>query len=153
MTNPVVVLPGSLRSIEDIVKAAHTAGVDPRTLELVHLRVSQLNGCGVCVDGGAGNARGLGISDEQMDTVAVWRQTRYFSAQERAALALAEAATLIADRRDPVGDEVWDEAASHFDENQLAAIMLMIGVTNMVNRLNIATRQIAGESAWPAQTL
>jgi AhpD family alkylhydroperoxidase len=146
MKNPAMVLSGAMQPIQDIFKAVHGGGVDGETLELVHLRVSQINGCSACVDGGAKAARKAGVSDERLATVAAWRETPYFSPAERAALELAEAATRLADRADAVNDEVWDAAATHFDEKQLAAIVLMIGVTNMFNRLNATTRQIAG--AW-----
>lgn len=146
MKNPAMVLSGAMQPIQDIFKAVHSGGVDGETLELVHLRVSQINGCSACVDGGAKAARKAGVSDERLATVAAWRETPYFSPAERAALELAEAATRLADRADAVNDEVWDAAATHFDEKQLAAIVLMIGVTNMFNRLNATTRQIAG--AW-----
>lgn len=146
MRNPAMVLPDAMRPIQEIFKAVHSGGVPGQTLELVHLRVSQINGCGACVDGGTKTARGAGVSDERLATVAAWRDTPYFSDEERAALALAEAATRQADRPDAVGDDIWDAAATYFDEKQLAAIILMIGVTNMFNRLNATTRQIAG--AW-----
>jgi AhpD family alkylhydroperoxidase len=120
--------------------------VDGEILELVHLRVSQINGCSACVDGGAKTARKAGVSDEKLATVVAWREAPYFSDEERAALALAEAATRLADTSDPVNDATWDQAATFFDEKQLAAIILMIGVTNLFNRLNATTRQIAG--AW-----
>ena len=146
MQNPASVLSDAMQPILQIFKAAHSAGVDAQLLELVHLRVSQINGCSACVDAGARSGRKAGLSDERLATVAAWRETPYFTAPERAALALAEAATRLADRPDPVTDEVWDAAATHFDEKQLAALVLMIGVTNMFNRLNATTRQIAG--AW-----
>ncbi|GII77492.1 alkyl hydroperoxide reductase AhpD [Sphaerisporangium rufum] len=146
MRNPAVVLPDAMRPIQEIAKAARSGGVAEQTLELVHLRVSQINGCASCVDGGVKTARKAGVSDERLATVAAWREAPYFTAEERAALALAEAATRLADRPDPVSDEVWDAAATHFDEKQLAAIILMVGVTNLFNRLNATTRQIAG--AW-----
>ncbi|MFD7558546.1 MULTISPECIES: carboxymuconolactone decarboxylase family protein [unclassified Streptomyces] len=146
MQNPAMVLSGAMQPIQDIFKAVHSGGVEGQILELVHLRVSQINGCSACVDGGAKSARKAGVSDERLATVAVWRETPYFSDEERAALSLAEAATRLADRPDAVNDEVWDTAATYFDEKQLAAIILMIGVTNMFNRLNATTRQIAG--AW-----
>lgn len=146
MQNPAVVLPDAMQPIQQIAKVAHSSGVDRQILELVHLRVSQINGCSACVDGGAKTARKAGVSDERLATVAAWRETPYFSAPERAALALAEAATRLADRADAVNDEVWDAAATHFDEKQLAGLVLMIGVTNLFNRLNATTRQIAG--AW-----
>ncbi|MEU8135096.1 carboxymuconolactone decarboxylase family protein [Streptodolium elevatio] len=146
MQNPAMVLSGAMQPIQEIFKAVHSGGVPGQTLELVHLRVSQINGCGACVDGGTKSARRAGVSDERLAAVVAWRDTPYFSDEERAALALAEAATRQADRPDAVGDDIWDAAATYFDEKQLAAIILMIGVTNMFNRLNATTRQIAG--AW-----
>ncbi|WP_449486653.1 carboxymuconolactone decarboxylase family protein [Streptomyces avidinii] len=146
MQNPAAVLPDAMRPIQELFKAVHSGGVDGQTLELVHLRVSQINGCSACVDSGTKSARKAGVSDERLATVVAWREAPYFTDEERAALALAEAATRLADRPDPVGDEVWDTAATYFDEKQLAAIVLMVGVTNLFNRLNATTRQIAG--AW-----
>ncbi|HEV8276781.1 MAG TPA: carboxymuconolactone decarboxylase family protein, partial [Streptosporangiaceae bacterium] len=129
-----------------LFKAVYAGGVDPATLELVHLRVSQINGCSACVDSGARSARKAGETEERLATVAAWREAPYFSDAERAALALAEAATRLADRPDPVPDQVWDAAAAHYDEKGMAAIVLMIAVTNLFNRLNATTRQVAG--AW-----
>ncbi|MGA4798384.1 carboxymuconolactone decarboxylase family protein [Streptomyces lavendulocolor] len=146
MKNPAMVLPDTMQPIQQLLKAAQSGGVEAQTLELVHLRVSQINGCSACVDGGARTARKAGVSDERLATVAAWREAPYFTAPERAALALAEAATRLADRPDAVDDEVWDAAATHFDEKQLASLVLMVGVTNLFNRLNATTRQIAG--AW-----
>ncbi|MBO2455410.1 carboxymuconolactone decarboxylase family protein [Actinomadura barringtoniae] len=146
MQNPAVVLSGAMQPIQEIFKAVHSGGADPEILELVHLRVSQINGCSSCVDAGAKTARKAGVSDEKLATVVAWRETPYFSDEERAALSLAEAATRLADRPDAVNDEIWDTAATYFDEKQLAAIVLMISVTNLFNRLNATTRQIAG--AW-----
>lgn len=146
MQNPAVILSDAMQPLQALGKVAYTGGVERQTLELVHLRVSQINGCSACVDGGVKTARKSGVSDERLGTVAAWREAPYFTDEERAALALAEAATRLADRADAVNDEVWDTAATYFDEKQLAAIVLMIGVTNMYNRLNATTRQIAG--AW-----
>ncbi|MEV4006879.1 carboxymuconolactone decarboxylase family protein [Actinomadura sp. NPDC049753] len=146
MKNPAMVLPGAMQPIQELFKAVHSGGVSAETLELVHLRVSQINGCSACVDAGAKTARKAGVTDERLATVAAWREAPYFTEEERAALALAEAATRLADRADAVSDDVWDAAATYFDEKELAAIVLMIGVTNLFNRLNATTRQIAG--AW-----
>ncbi|SDI86959.1 carboxymuconolactone decarboxylase family protein [Nonomuraea jiangxiensis] len=146
MQNPAFVLPDAMQPIQALFKAVHAGGVDAQTLELVHLRVSQINGCSACVDAGTKTARKAGVSDDRLASVVAWREAPYFSEEERAALALAEAATRLADRADAVSDEVWDRAATYFDEKQLAAIVLMIGVTNLFNRLNATTRQIAG--AW-----
>lgn len=142
--NPAMILPGAMQPILDLFKAARKGGVDDATMGLVHLRVSQINGCSACVDSGARNARKAGETDERLFTVAAWRETPYFTDAERAALALAEAATRLSDRPDPVPDDVWNEAARHFDDKQLAAIVLMIAVTNLFNRLNATTRQTAG---------
>ena len=145
MTNPAMVL-GAMEPFQALFKAVYAGGVAPATLELVHLRVSQINGCSACVDSGAKAARKAGETEERLATVVAWREAPYFSDAERAALALAEAATRLADRPDPVTDEVWNAAAAHYDEKGLAAIVLMIAVTNLFNRLNATTRQVAG--AW-----
>ena len=146
MKNPAMILPGVWQPIQALNEAVGQGGVPPTTLELVHLRVSQVNGCSACVDAGARTAKKGGETDERLFAVAAWREAPYFTNAERAALALAEAATRLADRPDPVPDEIWDEAAAHFDERGLAALVLMIGVTNLFNRLNATTKQVAG--AW-----
>jgi alkylhydroperoxidase family enzyme len=89
--------------------------------------------------------KSTGETDERAFAVAAWRDTPYFTDAERAALALTEAATRLSDRADPVPDEIWDEAARHFDEKALAGLVLQIGLINLWNRLNETTRQIAGE--------
>jgi AhpD family alkylhydroperoxidase len=146
MKNPAMVLPEAMQPIQALNKVIGQGGVPPTTLELVHLRVSQVNGCSFCVDAGARTAKKGGETDERLFAVAAWREAPYFTDEERAALALAEAATRLADRPDPVPDEIWDEAATYYDERGLAALILMIGVTNLFNRLNATTKQVAG--AW-----
>lgn len=148
MKNPAAVLPEAMPAILNLLKAAKKGGVPETTLELVHLRASQINGCSFCVDAGVRSARKGGESDERLFAVAAWREAPFFTAAERAALALAESATRLADRSDPVPDEIWDEAADHYDEQQLAALTLWIGVTNLFNRLNATTRQVAGAASW-----
>ena len=145
MANPAMVL-GAMEPFQAMFKAVYAGGVDQAALELVHLRVSQVNGCAACVDSGVKAARKAGETEERLAAVAAWREAPYFTDGERAALALAEAATRLADRPDPVPDEIWDAAADHYDERELAAIVLMIGVTNLFNRLNATTKQVAG--AW-----
>lgn len=147
MKNPATVLPEAVQPLLDVVKATRQGGVPEATLELVHLRASQINGCSFCVDGGVKSARKNGMSDERLFAVAAWREAPYYSDAERAALALTEAATRLADSADPVPDTVWDAAADHFDERQLAAIILTIGVTNLFNRVNATIRQPAG-AGW-----
>ncbi|MCA1669107.1 MAG: carboxymuconolactone decarboxylase family protein [Thermomicrobia bacterium] len=146
MNNPVMILPDAMQAIQTLLKATQKGGVPPATLELVHLRASQINGCSGCVDAGARSARKAGETDERLFAVVAWRETPYFTDAERAALALAESATRLADRADPVPDTIWEEAARHYDEQGLAAIVLMIATTNLFNRLNVTTRQVAG--AW-----
>ncbi|MEU4213155.1 carboxymuconolactone decarboxylase family protein [Streptomyces sp. NPDC026206] len=148
MENPAVIIPEAMTAALALVKAVRKGGVAETTLELVHLRTSQINGCSVCVDGGVRSARKAGVSDEQLATVAAWRDAPFFTDAERSALALAEAATRLSDRTDPVPDAVWDEAARHYDERELSAITLMIGLSNLFNRLNATTRQVAGRQPW-----
>ncbi|HYM25041.1 MAG TPA: carboxymuconolactone decarboxylase family protein [Vicinamibacterales bacterium] len=147
MRNPAVVIPEALTPILNVLKAAQSGGVPDKTMELVHLRTSQINGCSFCVDGGARNAKKKGETDERLFAVAAWREAPYFTDAERAALALAEAVTRLSDRPDPVPNEIWDEAAKHYNEKQLASLLLLIGVTNLFNRMNAATKQPAG-AGW-----
>ena len=144
MSNPATIFPDAMNAIQALLKATRKGGVPSVTLELVHLRASQINGCNFCVDSGARSARKAGETDERLFTVAAWREAPYFTDAERAALALTEAATRLSDRADPVPDEIWDEATRHYDEQGLAAIILMIATTNLFNRLNATTKQVAG---------
>jgi len=144
MKNPAMILREAGQGIQSLISGIYKAGVPRTTLDLVHLRVSQINGCGACVDSGARAAKKAGESDERQFTVAAWRHAPYFSDAERAALALGEAETRLADREDAVPDEIWNEARRHYDEKQLAGLVLWISLTNMFNRLNVSTRQIGG---------
>ncbi|HKD75614.1 MAG TPA: carboxymuconolactone decarboxylase family protein, partial [Ktedonobacterales bacterium] len=101
-----------------------------------------------CVDAGARSARKAGETEERLFAVSAWREAPYFTDAERAALALTEAVTRLADRADPVPDVIWDEASRHYDEQGLAALILMIATTNLFNRLNATTRQVAGSRNW-----
>ncbi|MFI6059043.1 carboxymuconolactone decarboxylase family protein [Streptomyces sp. NPDC051286] len=148
MKNPAVVIPEVMPAVQELLKATRNRGVSDSTLELVHLRASQINGCSFCVDYGVRSARKAGTSDEKLFAVAAWREAPYFSDEERAALALTEAATRLSDRGDAVPDDIWDAAADHFDEQGLAALTLMIGITNLFNRLNATTKQPAGAQTW-----
>ena len=141
--NPAAIVPAALEPLMTLGKIVTSGPVPKKTLELVHLRTSQINGCAVCID------MHVGTSDEKprrLATVAVWRESPYFTEPERAALALAEAVTRIADADDRVPDAVWAEAARHYDEPALAALLLAIASINVWNRLNVATRQVAGLS-------
>jgi AhpD family alkylhydroperoxidase len=147
MKNPVLVIPEAMRALQGLASAAQERGVPLATLRLAQLRASQINSCGLCVDMHARELKDAGESDQRLFAVAAWREAPYFTAAERAALALAEAATRLSDRADPVVDEVWSEAARHYDETALAALVINIAAINAWNRINVATRQIAG-SAW-----
>src|SRR5437660_11632655 len=138
--------PETVQAIQTLLKATREGGVPEKTLELVHLRASQINGCSFCVDYGARSAKKAGETDERLFAVAAWREAPYFTDAERAALALTEAVTRLADRSDPVPDELWEEAARHYDEPALAALIIAIANINLWTRLNVATRQMAG--AW-----
>ena len=144
MPNPAVIIPEAMKPIRALFGSISGGGVAQATLDLVHLRVSQVNGCSPCVDGGWRKARKAGETDERIFAVAAWREAPYFTEPERAALALAEAVTRLSDRPDPVPDEIWDTAARHYDERGLAALILTIATTNFFNRLNVSTRQPAG---------
>jgi AhpD family alkylhydroperoxidase len=130
-------------------EAAAKAGVPASTVDLIETRASQINGCAVCLDMHTRAAKRHGITDAQLHTLAAWRDSPYFDDSQRAALALAEAGTRLADRPDAVPDEVWGTAAKHFDEPGLVALVLGIALINTWNRLNVMTGQVAGE--WTAQ--
>ncbi|MER5512492.1 carboxymuconolactone decarboxylase family protein [Streptomyces sp. NPDC002766] len=148
MKNPAMVLPDAMKGIQTIYQAMYQGGVAPQILELVHLRASQINGCSACVFAGVAGAKKHGESDERLHSVAAWREAPFFTDAERAALALTESATRIADRTGrAVSDEVWNEAADHFTEEQLSAIILMVALTNFFNRLNTTIEEPAG-TTW-----
>ena len=153
ISNPALSVPGVIDALQSLSKAANEAaeqaGVPHRTLELVNLRASQINGCAVCLDMHTRGAKKAGESDERLFTLAAWRDTPYFTDAERAALALAEAGTRLADQADAVPDAVFEEAAKHYDEQALAALVVTIAAINTWNRLNVVTGQVTGE--WTAQ--
>ena len=147
MTNPAFAVAGAMDALNALSKAISRARV-PVSRELVHLRASQINGCSVCVDMHSKALRKAGESEERVFAFSAWREAPFFSDAERAALALTEALTRLADKEEPVPDAIWDAAAEHFDEAQLAAIVLDIAQINVWNRLNVATRQVVGEQSW-----
>ena len=136
--------PDITTGVQHLFKAVYAGGVPPQTLELVHLRASQINGCSFCVDAGATNATKAGVSPEKLLTLAAWYEDPRFDDAERAALALTETMTRLADRPGAVTDEIWAEAAKHFDERQLGALVLMASITNFFNRINTTFRTPAG---------
>lgn len=125
-------------------KIISKVGVPKETLDLVHLRASQINGCAACIHLHSGDLGKARKADERMLMVAAWREPTCFSDAERAALALAESVTRLSDQADPVPDEVWAEAARHYNEQELAALVMAIGMVNLWNRVNVSTRQVPG---------
>jgi AhpD family alkylhydroperoxidase len=147
--NPAVTVQGAMQALQALSTAAGRSSLPKATTDLVHLRASQINGCAVCLDMHSRGAKKAGETDERLATVAAWRESPYFTPAERAALALTEVVTRLSDRADPVPDEIWDEAARHYDEPALASLVIQIALINTWNRLNVTTRQIAG--AWTSE--
>ena len=149
--NPAITVPGAMEGLQKLGTAPLKTGVPATTLYLVEMRASQINGCSVCLDMHSRELKAAGEPDERVFMVGAWREAPYFTDAERAALALTEAATRLADSSDAIPDEVWDEAARHYDEMQLAGLVVAIAAINAFNRINAATRQITGE--WVGQWL
>jgi AhpD family alkylhydroperoxidase len=147
MQHPALAVPAALQALQALSKAIQATGLPPKTIELVSLRASQINGCGVCAVQHPQIARRLGETDQRLFAVAAWRDAPWFTDAERAALALTEAETRMSDSAEPVPDDVWEEAARNYDEQALAGLVLAIAGINVWNRLNVTTRQVAGV-AW-----
>ena len=148
MKNPVFILPDAMKALHALKAVTEQGGVPAATLGLIELRASQINGCSVCVDMHWRLMRKAGETDDRLLAVAAWRHVPYFTDAERAALALTEAVTRLSDREDPVPDAIWEEAARHYDETALAALLLAIAGINVWNRLNAAVGQVVGD--WRA---
>jgi AhpD family alkylhydroperoxidase len=138
--------PDVITAVQHLNKAIQAGGAGQGILDLVHLRASQINGCSPCVYAGVHAAKRNGETDERLHSVAAWRETSLYTEPERAALALAEAATRIQDGAAGVTDEIWEAAAAHFDQEQLSAIVLHVAMTNFFNRINRASGQLAGKT-------
>lgn len=147
MKNPLAVYPDALKGLLAIDKASDNPALPFTTRKLVQLRASQINNCGFCTDMHAKELKKHGEKDERIFAVAAWREAPYFTDAERAALALAEDATRIADKGDAVSDAVWEEATKHYDEKALSALILQIALINAFNRINVPIREVAG--SWP----
>ncbi|MFD8014484.1 carboxymuconolactone decarboxylase family protein [Streptomyces sp. NPDC058955] len=139
--------PVAAKAWKHIIAASKTLGessLPSATRELVMLRASQINGCAGCIDMHTKDAAAAGESAVRLHLVAAWREARVFTDAERAALELTEEATRIADAAGGVSDEVWANAAKHFDEDQLAALVTQIALINAFNRGNVIIQQPAG---------
>lgn len=151
INSPAMIVPEAIQALQALGKAlfasAEQTGVPSRTLFLAYLRASQINGDSVCVELHSRNAMAAGETTERLLAVAAWRETPHFGDGERAVLALSEAVTRLGDRIDPVPDEIYNEAARHYDGQALATIIAGIATANLWNRLNVPTRQIVGGSA------
>ena len=148
MSHPAMIVPNAMPALRAVGAAVSASGIPDRTIDLVNIRVSQINGCGACLLGHVRGATEKGEDDGRIAVVAGWSEASFFTEAECAALALAEAITRLSDRADPVSDEVWEEAARHYAEQDLGALVLAIGNINLWNRLNNATRQVAGAYEW-----
>ncbi|MFI6284517.1 carboxymuconolactone decarboxylase family protein [Streptomyces sp. NPDC051018] len=133
-------------AIQHLHKAIAAGGADPKLLALVHLRASQINGCSACVHASVAAGKKAGDTDDRLHHVAAWREAPFFTDAERAALALAEAATRLQDGAEGVTDEIWDEVNAHFTEEQIGAINLEIALTNFFNRINRTIKEPAGKT-------
>ena len=125
--------------------AVSNSALPATTQDLVKIRASQINGCAYCTDMHTKDAAHAGETQVRLNLVATWREATLFTEAERAALELAEQGTRIADAAGGVSDEAWANAAKHYDEDQLAALVSLIALINTYNRLNVITRQPAGD--------
>ena len=150
MRNIAMIVPDAIQALQSLGKFGDKGGVPSRTIALIQLRASQINGCSVCVDMHSRFMKKAGETNERLFAVAAWRDAPYFTDAERAALALAEAVTRLSDRADPVPDDIWKEAARQYDEPALAALIIAIATINVWNRFNVTTRQVAGQ--WTGET-
>lgn len=144
MKNPALVLPEAMKTLLALGAIAHKAGLPKTTLFMVYLRASQINGCSLCVAMHSREMKQAGETDDRIYSVAAWREAPWFTDAERAALALTETTTRLADKEDAVPDPIWDEARKHYDDEKLSGLILAIASINVWNRLNAATRQVAG---------
>lgn len=144
MNHPAMILPKAMQNLASLNKVSHESGLPAGIIHMTHLRASQINGCSYCVELHSKEMKDAGESDERIFTVAAWREAPYFSEAERVALAMTEALCRISDQADPVPDDLWEEATRHFDETELAGLLLSIASINVWNRLNVAIHQPAG---------
>ena len=136
IANPIMSVPGAMKALLDLSAAAEKTGLDKDYVELICLRVSIMNGCGMCIDYHTKLLRQANVADEKVYAVAGWRDVPYYSDAEKAGFALAEQITHV-----QVSDDVWDEAAKHYGEEELSGLLIAIGAINLWNRMNVATQQ------------
>ncbi len=139
------VVPKFSKYINSAGKVISDSTLPSATQELVKIRASQINGCGACTDMHTKEAAHAGETSVRLNLVAAWREATVFTDAERAALELSEQGTRIADAAGGVDDDAWANAAKHYDDDQLAALVSLIALINMYNRLNVITQQPAGD--------
>jgi AhpD family alkylhydroperoxidase len=132
------VAPGVYHSMDVVDQYVATCGLEESLLHLVRLRASQINGCAYCIDMHWKDLRALGESEHRLYALDAWRESPFYSAREQAALAWAEAVTLVAASR--ISDAVWNEVRPHFNDKELADLTLAVATINAWNRLSIAAR-------------
>lgn len=142
--DPFAVNPELLPALLAVHKASSRGKLPAITAKLIHLRASQINGCSVCVQMHAAELKQANVPDDKIFLVAAWRETTHFTEAERAALAVCESLTRLADRPDAVSDEVWSAAAKHYDEAQLVQLVTEVAMINVWNRMNAAIRRVVG---------
>jgi alkylhydroperoxidase family enzyme len=143
MDNPSLVVPGALQPLLDLTEVIGKVGVPQTTLDLVRLRVSEINGRVYTLPDKSEKAE---QADERLPLVATWRTESCFTDAERSALTMAEAVTLMTDPQDMASDAVWEDAAQYYNDEQLGALVMHIGLVNFWNRVNVATKQ--EPAAW-----
>ncbi|TQL66753.1 AhpD family alkylhydroperoxidase [Nocardioides albertanoniae] len=148
MKNPIEVIPQSLKGVGNLIAAVTEGGLPETTTELVAIRVSQINGCAACLQGHYTRLDAIGLSIQKVIGVAAFRESPFFDEAEKAALALAEAVTRLADADDAVPDELWREVTKHYDEKQTAALVLCIATHNLFNRVNVTVREDPSTAKW-----
>jgi AhpD family alkylhydroperoxidase len=132
-----------------MVRLEERIDLEPRVRHLVKIRASQMNGCAYCIDMHWAHAREDGEPELRLAQIPTWRESPAFDARERAALALTESVTLVSETHVP--DDVWEEAARHFDERELANLVVAIAAINFWNRLQVAARALPASFAEQAQ--
>lgn len=147
LKNPAMLVPEAMQPLQALGALMRNSPVPATIIGLVHLRASQINGCAVCLDLHRRHMKG-DETEERLFALPAWREAPFFTDSERAALALTESITRLSESEDRVPDAVWNEAARHFDERQLASLVISITTINTFNRINVATRQIAGQQPW-----
>ncbi len=136
------VLPDGMKSIDSVDHYSSHGGIEAGLLDLIKLRASQINGCGYCVDMHSKDARSGGETEQRLYGLSIWRETPYYTSRERAALAMTETVTLIADRRVP--DKVFEDARRHFSDAEMVKLVHSITTINVWNRFAVTFEDVPG---------